>query len=224
VFGRYAIYVTLDGPLAGFGAAWLGWDISTGRPVALPQDTDLDLEAITRTPRKYGLHATIKPPFRLAEGQSRATLEADFAAFCAAEPAVTVDGLRLSRIGPFLALTAVGDPGGLERLAARAVEHLDPFRAPPGEEDLRRRRAAGLTPAQDALLLRWGYPYVMEEFQFHITLSGALDAATVRRVEAVLEPRLAPLLPAPFRVGHLTLAGEDEEGMFHAIHRVALSG
>ena len=56
MFGRYAIYVTLDGPLAGFGAAWLGWDISTGRPVALPQDTDLDLEAITRTPRKYGLH------------------------------------------------------------------------------------------------------------------------------------------------------------------------
>lgn len=224
MFERFAVYVTPEGPLAGFGAAWLGWDIAAGQAVAFAEDTGLDLEAITRTPRRYGFHATIKPPFRLNDGQTRAALEAAFAAFCASEPAVMVDGLRLSRIGPFLALTARGDQGGLERLAARAVAQLDPFRAPPGEDELDRRRAAGLTPAQDALLRRWGYPYVMDEFRFHITLSGALDTATAQRVEACLEPRLAPLLPAPFRIGHLTLAGEDEGGMFHALHRVALSG
>ena len=36
---------------------------------------------------------------------------------------------------------------------------------------------SGLTDRQEALLTQWGYPYVMEEFRFHITLTGALDPA-----------------------------------------------
>ena len=67
-FDRYAIYFTPQGSLAEAGAAWLGWDLARGRTVAHPDVAGLDVAALTETPRKYGLHATIKPPFVLAEG------------------------------------------------------------------------------------------------------------------------------------------------------------
>ena len=74
------------------------------------------------------------------------------------------------------------DPQGptLETLAADLVRATNPFRAALSQADLDRRRAAGLTPHQDALLTEWGYPFVMDEFRFHITLSGKLDDATMR--------------------------------------------
>ena len=71
---------------------------------------------------------------------------------------------------------------------------------------------------------RWGYPYVMEEFRFHLTLTGRLDEATAERVETALRPVMAPLLPVPFTVSSFCLFGEAADGMFHLIHRYALSG
>jgi len=90
--------------------------------------------------------------------------------------------------------------------------------------ELARRRAAGLTQRQDTLLLRWGYPYVMEEFRFHLTLTGKLDADLAETVQRYLVRTLAPVLPAPFRVEDLCLFGEDDQGRFHLIDRFALSG
>ena len=74
------------------------------------------------------------------------------------------------------------------------------------------------------MLQRWGYPHVMEEFRFHMTLTGSLPAAELAAVEAVLAPRLALLLPAPFAIDALTLLGEDADGRFHQISRAALTG
>ena len=64
----------------------------------------------------------------------------------------------------------------------------------------------------------------MEEFRFHITLTGPLSPDQADQVQQVLTPRLAPLLPVPFDVTDLTLVGEDAAGMFHEIHRCALTG
>ena len=226
-YHRYAIYVTpRPGPLAGFGAAWLGWDLVAGAPCPHPDLPGLPrpVAEITATPRKYGFHGTIKPPFRLAEGCDADALAADLAAFCAATGPVTLAGLGLRRLGRFLALCPVGATDSLDALAAAVVARFDPFRAPPGAEELARRRAQRLTPRQDALLQRWGYPHVMEEFRFHMTLTGALPEADLAAVEAALAPVLAPLLPAPFIVDALTLLGADGEGRFHQIARVPLTG
>lgn len=225
-YRRYAVYYTPSDPaLAGFGARWLGWDIAAGRAVHQPEQASLPapLAEITRTPRRYGFHATIKPPFRLAEGQSIEALNTALAALCDQVPPVTLEGMALSRLGRFLALQPLGDTAQLNGLAAMLVETLDTFRAPPDDAELQRRRGAGLTPAREALLMRWGYPHVMKEFRFHMTLTGKLPKAQIAPVQAVLGDALADILPAPFVINGLSLVGEDSDGRFHLLHRHILS-
>ncbi len=226
-FRRFGIYYTpQSGAFATFGAQWLGWDIETGTRVAHPEISGLPrpIEEMTATPRKYGLHGTIKPPFRLAEGTTREGLADAMATLATRLAPVTLAGLSLSRIGSFVALTIAGDQSPLAGLAGEVVEGLDPFRAPPSDDELARRRKSNLSPRQEALLAEWGYPYVMDEFRFHITLTGRLARGEAEAVQTALAPHLAPLLPAPFEVPDLTLVGEDEDGMFHEIQRFALSG
>ena len=223
-FDRYAIYFTPQGSLAEVGAAWLGWDVARGQRVAHPQVAGLDVSGVTEKPRKYGLHATIKPPFSLADGTSAEDLVFAFTALCAQIAPVTLKGLTLSRLGRFLALTAEGDSNALDTMAAKVVANLDAFRAPPSDADLARRRRANLTPAQEANLERWGYPYVMDAFRFHITLTGKLPKSEQARVNAALVTYFNPYLPQPFVLDSLTLVGQAEDGMFHEVHRATLSG
>lgn len=222
-YSRYAVYYTpRPGPLHDFGAAWLGWDAASGQPVAHPPVEGV--ETWTATPRKYGFHGTLKPPFRLAEGATEETLAEALTRFAAAQPAVVLSGLRLAQLGHFLALIPAGSQDDLAQLAERVVMDLDGFRAPLNEAELARRRAAGLTPRQDALLTRWGYPYVMEEFRFHLTLTGRLSGGEIDGVQATLAPLVRPLLEGPFEVADLTLLGEGPDGRFHHVARAALSG
>ncbi len=227
-FRRFALYYMppSDAHWTRAASAWLGWDANTGTPLAQPGWPDLpgNAEEITRTPRKYGLHATIKPPFRLAGDSTETKLADACETLCARLAPVHLNGLSIERLGRFLALRPTGDETQLNRLAGAVVERLDPFRAPAGEAELTRRRASGLTPAQDANLIRWGYPYVKDQFRFHITLSGRLDPAATDAARACLETQLGPLLPAPFSIRELALVGEAVDGRFHLIHRYTLSG
>lgn len=226
MFKRYAVYYTppSGSPLATFGAAWLGWDSATAQPVPHPDVPELDVAAVTDTPRKYGFHGTIKPPFRLADGHSAEGLDQALAHLCAHAAPVTLEGLTLARLGRFLALVPTGDANALGTLAARAVQELDAFRAPATEAELTKRRAAGLSAAQDAYLVQWGYPYVLTEFRFHLTLSGKLDSTTAEAAHNALQTHLGQMGLAPYTIDGLTLLGEDADGMFHQIQRYALTG
>lgn len=225
MFARYAIYYTPapGTPFAAFGASWLGWDSATGQSAAHP-DGPVDVAEITATPRKYGFHGTIKPPFRLAAGQTADGLQAALHAFCAGAAPVQLEGLELAALGRFLALVPTGDASALAALAARAVQELDPFRAAPTEAELEKRRASALSPEQEAHLERWGYPYVLDQFRFHMTLSARLDAPARRATREMLAPLLGGLSLAPVVIDALTLLGEDSDGRFHQIVRVPLTG
>lgn len=221
-FNRYAVYFT---PQAGtelhqFGAQLLGWDPAGGVQVPHLDLPGIDVATMTQTPRKYGFHATLKPPFRLAPGMSQDDLAGALGDLARRGAPVTVPGLALARLGRFLALVPVGDASGLSALAARVVVELDRFRAPSTEEELARRRAARLTRVQEENLVKWGYPYVMDEFRFHMTVSGRLDdpADVLER----LRPRVQALNLSPFTLGSLTLLGEDFDGMFHEVTRFDL--
>lgn len=219
-YTRFAVYyLPAPGPMATFGATWLGWDVERGVPAeTLPLP---GLDDITMTPRKYGFHGTLKPPFRLAEGMTAdglADAVAGMAAQCAPAQAA---GLRLARLGHFLALVPDGDQSGIARVAAACVTELDPFRAPASDAELARRRKAGLSAQQDALLLKWGYPYVLEEFRFHLTLSGRLEGdADWERIAA----DHLPALPQPFEMAEVALVGERSDGRFELIQRYVLTG
>lgn len=225
-FLRYAIYYVppADAPWAKFATRWLGWDMLEGCEATPPEGSGLDVAALTATPSKYGLHATMKPPFRLAEGHDPDALRQACARLAAARMPVGLDGLEIARLGRFLALRPLGDLTALNALAAACVTELDCFRAPATSAELDSRRTAGLTAAQDGNLVRWGYPYVLDQFRFHITLTGRLDTKTLERTQALLLDRLGPLLPAPFTLEALALVGEAADGRFRLIHRYALSG
>ncbi len=177
---RYAVYFApdADGPLGRFGNAWLGFEPGTGddlpRPGIKGMEAD-DIARITAAPSRYGFHGTLMPPFALAGDRDIGGLAGAIEKLAARLKAFEVPAIEVRRIGNFVAL-APGEPNALlDELAAACVRGLDDFRAPLGEASIRRHRQAGLTGRQEALLERWGYPYVMEEFRFHLTLSGPFD-------------------------------------------------
>lgn len=221
-YARFAIYyLPPAGPLADFGATWLGWDVVTGRDVA---QFDLPgLHDVTMTPRKYGFHGTLKAPFRLKVGQTLGGLDHRLAAMAGSLMPAVCDGLQLTPLGRFLALTPQGQMDGLQRVAEACVRALDDFRAPAEEAELARRRKVGLTDRQETLLGRWGYPYVFEEFRFHLTLTGRLIEEETAFWTQAVEQYLPPL-PAPFVMDQIALCGERSDGRFELIHRYTLAG
>lgn len=226
-FRRWAVYhAPPPGALAEFGAAWLGWDISRGEappPIDIP-NLPRPRDELTADPRRYGFHATLKPPFRPAPGVDADDIERAVEELAARTAPVGIRTLSLSRLGRFLALTAPRDAEALGAVAARCVVALDHLRAPPSVAELARRRAAYLSARQDELLARWGYPFVLDEFRFHMTLTGKLETGETGAVETALSDALGSLPFAPSALEHLVLVGEAEDGMFREIRRCALSG
>ena len=226
-YKRFAIYYAPEpGAFADFGARWLGWDAAAGRTREHPDIPGLPRPAgdLTARPRKYGLHGTLKPPFRLAPSSSPERLAADVGAVAATLSPVRFPELELAEIGPFLALVPQGEPGPLEALAAALVSRLDAHRAAPSDGELARRRKASLSARQEALLETWGYPYVMEEFRFHVTLTGPLPPEERAPIRAALDRWIGPVLPQPFEIGSICLFGEAPDGFFHLIQRHPLTG
>jgi putative phosphonate metabolism protein len=228
--GRYAIYFAPDPdtPLARFGAEWLGYDAATGVLLDQPALADISrdrLREITEEPRHYGFHATLKPPFVLAESGTATDLEDAIAALAGRVAAFAAPRLRLSQISGFWALVLSEACPQMDHLAAVCVEELDRFRAPAPEAELARRRRAGLSAHQENLLQRWGYPYVMQEFRFHLTLTARLSGEEGEAVGAVLEPLVAPLCQEALKVGAVCLFyQEHREAPFRILGRYALTG
>ena len=227
-YQRYAVYYApkADSDLAGFGNAWLGRDPVTGRELDRPDVAGLaegEVAAITVSPSRYGFHGTLKPPFALKDGQTRAQLERAIADYCAGVNPVACGPLILKSIGSFLALVPTEPLSGLGDLAADIVRGLDDFRRPEDEAAMSKRRASGLSDRQEEYLVRWGYPYVMKEFRFHLTLTDKLDPDRMTRVRDAVAPIVAPLCEAPFTISEVCLFGDPGDGKpFDLLRRFAL--
>ncbi len=188
---RYAVYYAprQDSRLWAKASAWLGRDAYDGRDLkrpALPGLEGLDLDALTADPRGYGFHATLKAPFELASDQTEAELVAFTRAFAAARSSFSAR-IEPARLGRFHAFRLSEATPGMDDLHAACVRDFEPFRAPLSDHDLTRRRKAKLTPEQDQRLVAWGYPYVFEDFRFHMTLSSSIaDDMVSRRLGVVL--------------------------------------
>ena len=197
---RYAIYFApAEGSeLETVCASILGRCARTGdmlKQPELPGVKPSRLAELTASPRHYGLHGTLKPPFFLAAGKTEEQLlqaAKDLAADCSA---FTLPPLSLQTIGSFLALTPTALCPELEALARTCVTALDEFRRPASPDELARRRSKSLTENQERLLLRWGYPYVLDEFRFHLTLTGSIhNPEEHEHVRAALANLVTPVL------------------------------
>ena len=222
---RYAIYVApREGALATATAAWLGWDPAEGAEVGCPERFGFDWEAVTKAPGKYGFHGTLKAPFRLADGYNYEELRRATDKLASDLRPITVQRMQLSGVSDFLALVPDGETPELGECAATVVRALDRFRAPPTPADAARRGLEDLTDRQRQQFWDFGYPFIFDDFRFHMTLSGKLAAEVRPEVIAALGRLVAPLVPSPFLIEDLCLFGEGEDSRFRILHRSALCG
>ena len=195
---RYAIYFvpSADSPLWQFGCAAIGYDSLACTDVAFHdhafyrQDAAIDW---TSDPRRYGFHATLKPPFALADGITIDELEQAAISFVQKRAAFQVAQLKIAAIGRFLALIPSDGSQDLDCLAADCIRTFEPFRAPLTTADRERRLKTQLSPQQIENLDHWGYPYVFDEFRFHMTLTGRLPVTEIDNALASLRELYCPI-------------------------------
>ncbi len=187
---RYAVYFAPhpDREWWQFGSHWLGRCAATGRALPQPDIDGLDratFAALTAAPRRYGFHATLKPPFRLARGARLTELAQALDRLCATQASFRLPPLAAAELDGFLALLPSFPAPRMETLAAACVRGLDQFRAPLTAAELARRRRGPLSEREDALLRRWGYPHLLDQFRFHFSLTGPLREAAPDVVAAL---------------------------------------
>ena len=214
---RVAIYHTppYEHPLTRAAADWLGRCAFTGAPKVASVAPDL-----TASARRYGFHATIRAPFRSIEGCDLGELEDRLAQFCGTAEPIAFERLALAELGSFLALVAEPQPDALARLQRHVLELAEPFRAPLSEAEIGRRNPQQLTERQRRYLERWGYPYVLEDFRFHMTLTESLEAIVRRDVADKARAHFAEFVDRPYRLDALALFVEPAPGVDFTIRSI----
>jgi len=214
-YPRYAIYFAPapDSVLNRFGAALLGYDAFSGAEPPFPDDimeAVPDWRELTQDPRQYGFHGTLKAPFALTPGVSETELLAACESFAGTARRIPVIAPVVKPISGFIAVVPAEASDELNLLAADCVAEFDGFRAPLSAEDRARRNPSALTPAQVAHLDRWGYPYVMEDFRFHMTLTGRVAADRREHLVAMLQARFAALDLRTLAVDRIAVFRQDD--------------
>jgi putative phosphonate metabolism protein len=222
---RVAVYYapSPEDPLTAASTIWLGRDPATDAPIRQP---DLPgISEITAEPRIYGFHATLKPPMRLARGRCWGELVDAAAALAAGIAPFDLPPLSVSDVHGFLALRETRHCAALQSLADACVAGLDAFRAPPTDAELARRRRAALSAEQDAMLTRWGYPYVFNTWFFHMTLTRRLTPAEKSIFQPAADRHFRQAMAAPRCVNDICLFVQAEPGApFRIATRLPLRG
>jgi hypothetical protein len=196
---RLAIYYApaRHSPLDILATRWLG------RP---------ELAGLTVSARRYGFHATIKAPMALKTGVKEAEIAAELKNWCAKEGPVSVGRIEVRLIDGFLALVPAVQAEDLTNFAGQVVEMFDRFRAPLDARERAKRLSAPLTDRQIKLVDRYGYPYVMEQFLFHMTLTDRLPPAQSAKLLAEARIFFAEVLATPLVIDRLVLFHERQAG------------
>ncbi|WP_172801618.1 DUF1045 domain-containing protein [Agrobacterium tumefaciens] len=213
---RYAIYFSpaKDHPLTERASRWLGRNAFSGTSY----NDHADYAGMTEEPRRYGFHATLKAPFELAEKYSEAELVAALTEFTSEKQVFDIPRIVIDALGPFFALVPDRIYQPLQDFAAEVVDHFDRFRAPLSETDIARRRPQMLTESQRQNLSLWGYPHVMDDFRFHMTLTGRIDEAEQPAVRNMLSAQFSEFADKPLTLSGLALFIEEERGAPFTVH------
>lgn len=207
---RYAVYYLPEPahPLWRAGCAWLGRDADRPDRPGAPAAPEV------AGPWRYGFHATLAAPMRLAAGVSGDAFRQAVAAVAARHAPFDLPALRVDALAGFIALRparALAADHPLRRLADDCVRTLAGLRAPPTPAERARREAAGLDDAQRALMDRYGYPHVLDRWRFHLTLTDTLVAQPPARRDALRDAaatHFADALAQPLRCDALSVSVE----------------
>lgn len=220
---RYAIYFTpsMYDPLSVAAASWLGRNVYSGEapePPSIAGFSRQELAFHTAVPRRYGFHGTIKAPFHLHPDTSEAALLKALMHFASTMTPFSIPRMEVSRLGEFFGLAPSVPCEQMNHLAASVVQAFDAFRAPLSDVEIERRNPDRLTAPQFSNLHRWGYPYVMDEFRFHMMLTGPVHSNLNARFETALRAFFEPVLGEPMKIASIALFVEQEPGAPLRVH------
>ena len=221
---RYALYFSPaeNHPLTKAAARWLCRDAFTGETFPTPDVEGLSRDTVhelTADPRRYAFHATLKAPFELHPDRTEAELIRAAERFAAETTVFDIPNVIVGQLGRFFALVPDTIYPELQHFAGRVVEEFEHFRAPLSEIDIARRKPDMLSSAQRANLDRWGYPYVMDEFRFHMTLTGQVPPEQASAMRLELDRRFAAFEHKALAVDGLALFIEPSRGAPFHVHR-----
>lgn len=214
-YPRYAIYFvpSVASALYRFGAELVGYDAYTGQPIPFVGGIEAEIEGwkqLTADPRKYGFHATLKAPISLAPNRTENELTAAMHEFASTPRRIPVIAPTVRSISNFIAIVPDSLCPELQKFAEDCVIVFDSFRAPLTGADRERRNVSALTDRQVTYLDRWGYPYVLEEFRFHMTLAGSLPAERRETVAGILQKRFDTLELKSVPIDRLALMRQND--------------
>lgn len=231
---RFALYLAPEPEEAlwHFGSHWLGYDAEARVERPHPKIEGFspgNLREATAHPRLYGLHVTIKAPFRLAAGarvedflSGVAQLAERHAPF--GPIALLLEARPAGNDQVFLCLAPKEKTAALHALEADAVVALDHLRAPLSASEMARRKPESLPRRERQYLEKYGYPYVLDAFRPHFSLTGPVSPGS--GLHEILARTLAetPAL-THWTCRSLVVFEQPEAGArFHVRQRIALAG
>ena len=218
-YERFAIYwlPQLNSDLARFGARWLGWDIAHGKDVKQFYISGFDLAALTKKPRRYGFHATLKPPFVLAQNQSIERLQMAIDDLAKKLCIFRMPKFKIGILGQILAIIPSWDEDLIQHSANLCVSEIDRFRHRSEKQDALKYSHKNLSDYQQFILKKWGYPYLFDAFSFHLTLSQPLDQPSLCALQMIAFDYAQDAIEKRAVFDQIALCGERRDGFFELI-------
>jgi putative phosphonate metabolism protein len=226
---RYAVYYVpaAQSDLYRFGSAVLGYDCYTGAALDGPDEFASNAKAwteLTEEPRRYGFHATLKAPFRLSPNCTETQLVSAVRSLAGLGHAIATITPAIDVLDDFAAIVPAEPQPALNALASSCTTILDAYRAPMSPQERARRIAADLNRSQIENLGRWGYPFVLSEFRFHMTLTGKIRPRRRKETLAVLKKSFDRMYgDGPIAVDRLALVKQSSSlSSFRVVSDVAM--
>ena len=234
-YKRVAIYFLpkKNSSLENFGKNLLGRDINKKKKISLTRRQKYfisrgftffdELKDYCEQPAKYGFHATLKAPFRLKRNVKTKNFYDVISHIAAQHSRFKIKGLKIVYSKKFTFITSRKPNKLLRNLENDLVKHLDTFRAELNKTEIKKRIPDSLTFKQNKYLKEWGYPFVFDQFKFHMTLMNQNNNKLSNKQKLELEKLIYKISNNVIEFNEISLLGENKNGHFEEIKRFKLN-
>ena len=234
-YSRYAIYYAppKESSLEEFGRYWFGWDPLNAKLINNKHRINylnrfgiknlINIDKNVLIPKKYGFHGTLIPPFKLNKNYSTNTLFKKTEDIAKKFKKFKFYKFKLKKINNFYAFVQNKKNNNINKLSNRLVRELFKFRSPLTKKEIDRRNPSKLSKLQLNILYKWGYPYIMSEFNFHMTLASEVTGNKLYFELKKIEKNKEIILNEINNFDKIYIFGENQKGMFENLENFSLS-
>ena len=234
-YSRYAIYYAppKESSLEEFGRYWFGWDPLNAKLINNKQRINYlngfgikNLKNIDKNvliAKKYGFHGTLIPPFKLNKNYSTNLLFKKTEDIAKKFKKFKFYKFKLKKMNNFYAFVQNKKNNNINKLSNRLVRELFKFRSPLTKKEIDRRNPSKLSKLQLNILYKWGYPYLMSEFNFHMTLASEVTGNKLYLELKKIERNKEIILNEINNFDKIYIFGENQKGMFENLENFSLS-